>query len=180
MLTFLMQETTGFLETVLAWCDGLILVPQDITQHQGFPSHHHLQPTTLVMTPLRCITCSKCDFSAQVKECWDQVIIKTLDLTRPEGHHTDHSSNQDTLFLSATLSSDSLLVCFSPQLLYSWLPQASESQPEIPRPKTTGTPGNNHPPWSSKEKLFWENFLFIVFSCDLSLKGPCCLWWIDP
>lgn len=115
-----------------------------------------------------------------MKDCRDQVIIQTLDLTRPGGYRTDHSSNQDTLLLSAALSSDSLLVCFSPQLPYSWLPQASESQRGIPRPKTTGPPGSSNPPWSSKEKLFWENFLFIVFSCDLLPKGPCYLWWMDP
>lgn len=175
-----MQKATGFLETVPAWCDCLTLVPQDITQQQGFPSHPHLQPTTLVMTPPRCITYGKCGFPVQMKECRNQVIIKALDLTRPGGHPADHSSSQDTLFLSATLSSDSLLVCFSPQLPYSWLPQASESQHEISRPKTTGTPGNNNPPWSSKKKLFWENFLFIVFSHDVLLKGPRCLWWMDP
>lgn len=58
-----MQKATGSLETVPVWCDCLIPVPQDLTQHQGLLSHHHPQPTTLATAP-----CSKAKVAFPLSE----------------------------------------------------------------------------------------------------------------
>lgn len=58
-----MQKATGSLETVPVWCDCLIPVPQDLTQHQGLLSHHHPQPATLATAP-----CSKAKVAFPLSE----------------------------------------------------------------------------------------------------------------
>lgn len=104
---------------------------------------------------------SQSGFSTQWRNAGDQVITKALDLARPAGHHTEHSSSEDPLLSS----SGSLLAYFFPQLHYSWLPRADEYQRRLPRPKTTDPPGNINHPWSSREIYFVKTFRKKTIKC---------------